>query len=182
MAKTPFKLRSSNTTPFKQMGSSPLKQDYTEALEHHKEYKATKASIHPKTSRIGNITNDPIHKEINRLARGGKPKYDQIMAKQRATDAAKVTKVAKKGIWKGAKKVGGFLLGKVALPAMAIYNSPKLAEKHGLRKFVGSMIWDENLLLTKKERGGTGDPIGIESKNWQQKLSKYNDDGTLKNK
>ena len=39
---SPFTMRSGNTTPFKQMGSSPLKQDYHEALEHHKKYKASK--------------------------------------------------------------------------------------------------------------------------------------------
>jgi|7_EtaG_2_1085326.scaffolds.fasta_scaffold12294_2 hypothetical protein len=36
--KSAFYLRSGNATPFKEMGSSPLKQDYTEALEHHKAY------------------------------------------------------------------------------------------------------------------------------------------------
>ena len=39
---SPFTMRSGNTTPFKQMGSSPLKQDYHEAVEHHKKYKASK--------------------------------------------------------------------------------------------------------------------------------------------
>ena len=36
--KSGFKLKSGNTAPFKQMGSSPLKQDYHEVLEHHKKY------------------------------------------------------------------------------------------------------------------------------------------------
>ena len=33
MARTPFKLRSGNTTPFKQMGSSPVKDDGTKTFE-----------------------------------------------------------------------------------------------------------------------------------------------------
>ena len=40
--KTPFKLKSGNASSFKNLGSSPIKQDYHEALEHHKEYKAKK--------------------------------------------------------------------------------------------------------------------------------------------
>jgi len=39
---SPFTMRSGNTTPFKQMGSSPLKQDYHEAIEHHKKYVESK--------------------------------------------------------------------------------------------------------------------------------------------
>ena len=39
---TPFKLKSGNTSSFKNLGSSPVKQDYHEALEHHKGYKKHK--------------------------------------------------------------------------------------------------------------------------------------------
>ena len=38
---TPFKLKSGNASAFKNLGSSPVKQDYHEALEHHKTYKKT---------------------------------------------------------------------------------------------------------------------------------------------
>ena len=41
--KSSFYLKSGNTTPFKQMGSSPAKQDYTQALEHHKKFVQKKA-------------------------------------------------------------------------------------------------------------------------------------------
>ena len=61
--KTPFKLRSGNTSSFKNMGSSPVKQkpggSVGEALEHHKKYKAKKSM--PKnfnvtgSSKAGNI-------------------------------------------------------------------------------------------------------------------------------
>ena len=42
-----FKLRSGNTTPFKEMGASPLKQNKPggivgEAIDHYDEYKLTK--------------------------------------------------------------------------------------------------------------------------------------------
>ena len=36
---SPFTMRSGNTTPFKQMGSSPLKGDYHEVLDHWKKFK-----------------------------------------------------------------------------------------------------------------------------------------------
>jgi hypothetical protein len=36
MATAPFKLKSGNTTPFKTMGSSPLKQDYVKDIYHAK--------------------------------------------------------------------------------------------------------------------------------------------------
>ncbi len=42
MTNNPFKLRSGNAVPFKQMGASPVKQDYHEVLEHHKKYKTDK--------------------------------------------------------------------------------------------------------------------------------------------
>jgi hypothetical protein len=67
----------------------------------------------------------------------------------------KVAKVAKKGIWQGTKKVGKFLFSKVAVPAMALYNSPKLLEKDGVKKFAGSMIWDEHLFLPGNRPVGT---------------------------
>ena len=67
----------------------------------------------------------------------------------------KVAKVAKKGIWQGTKKVLKFAFGKVAMPAMAIYNSPKLLEKDGVKKFAGSMIWDEHLFLPGSRPVGT---------------------------
>ena len=44
--KSAFYLKSGNTTPFKQMGSSPAKQvggDAGEAIDHWKKYKAAKA-------------------------------------------------------------------------------------------------------------------------------------------
>ena len=37
---TPFKLKSGNASAFKNLGSSPVKQDYHEALEHHKKYES----------------------------------------------------------------------------------------------------------------------------------------------
>ena len=45
---TPFKLKSGNASAFKNLGSSPVKQDYHEALEHHKSYKAKKVQKYKK--------------------------------------------------------------------------------------------------------------------------------------
>lgn len=58
-------------------------------------------------------------------------------------------KSIKKGFWKGAKKV----IGKLAWPLAALdaaINLPKLKEDQGLKKFAGSMIWDEELFTTDK--------------------------------
>ena len=60
MAKKSFKLKSGNTTPFKKMGSSPLKQD-----------------------KVG--TMDAVNKEITRIAKGGRVKAD-LMAQDKAVD------------------------------------------------------------------------------------------------
>ena len=55
MAKTPFKLKSGNSIPFKKMGSSPAKQAIGggpgEALEHYKEYKKKTTKTGPKSVR-----------------------------------------------------------------------------------------------------------------------------------
>ena len=96
MANTPFKLRSGNTTSFKQMGSSPVKQDYHEALEHWKKYKAAKSK---------QLFPNELHKELNRVAKGGKPKYDQIL-RDATKNKAELTKRHKpnKSVYKRVKK------------------------------------------------------------------------------
>ena len=109
----PFKLRSGNTTPFKQMGSSPLKQ--TEAIEHWKKYQ--------KAKKPGTIS--AVSKDITRVAKGGKPKVEKIVAK----------KAAKRGIvktlLKGAGKIASRFLGPVGA-AVAAYDvvttAPKVAK------------------------------------------------------
>ena len=47
MAKSPFKLQSGNTTPFKKIGSSPLKADFYGAVEYVKKnpYKVVKTGV-----------------------------------------------------------------------------------------------------------------------------------------
>ena len=179
MAKTPFKLRSSNTPPFKQMGSSPLKQDYVKDI-YHKKFNPTGTKGRPPKV----IHQDVINKELTRIGKGGKAKYDQIMAKQRATDATKVAKTTKiqklknvgGKVWKGVKGVGKRVAGPVGA-AMIGWDIGRVAHRV-VRKDMSLGEALQDYYLGPKEKG----PIGIESKNWQQKLSKYNDDGTLKNK
>ena len=71
---TAFTLRSDNTTPFKQLGSSPLKQD-----------------------KVGTMS--AVNKEITRIAKGGKPKVELIKEAVKKT----TTKTAKKTTTKAAK-------------------------------------------------------------------------------
>jgi len=97
-----FKMRSGNSTPFKKMGSSPLKQDYHEAIEHHKKYVAEKVS---KAKKYGM---DAVNKEITRVAKGGKSQAELI--KKAAKKSTK--KVAKKSLW---KRLGGKLFGTAAV-------------------------------------------------------------------
>ena len=60
--------------------------------------------------KVTDITKDVIHKEINRLARGGTPKAKQILTRDIAKKAAK--KSAKKSLLSRiAGKLGGKLLG-----------------------------------------------------------------------
>jgi hypothetical protein len=68
-----FKLRSGNTTPFKQMGSSPLKQDYVKDIYHEKYNPSGKIG---KPKKIGTISD--VSKEITRVAKGGKPQAELI--------------------------------------------------------------------------------------------------------
>ena len=101
-----FTMRSGNTTPFKQMGSSPLKQtiggDAGEQITAWNKHVADKAS---KAKKYGM---DAVNKEITRVAKGGKPKADLI--KEAAKKSTK--KVAKKSLW---KRLGGKLLGTAAV-------------------------------------------------------------------
>ena len=95
----PFKLRSGNTTPFKQMGSSPLKQAIGggagEAIEHWKKYKQAK--------KVGTIR--AVGKEITRVAKGGKVQAELIASRKLAEKKAVQKAAKKKTIKTLAKKV-----------------------------------------------------------------------------
>ena len=58
--KSGFKLKSGNTTPFKQMGSSPLKQDYVKDIYHEKYNPSGKIG---KPEKMGTIRD--VSKEIS---------------------------------------------------------------------------------------------------------------------
>ena len=101
-----FTMRSGNTTPFKQMGSSPLKQaiggDAGEQITAWNKHVADKAS---KAKKYGM---DAVNKEITRVAKGGKSQAELI--KKAAKKSTK--KVAKKSLW---KRLGGKLFGTAAV-------------------------------------------------------------------
>jgi len=66
---------------------------------------------------------------------------------------------AANSLWKGTKKLLK-PLAKLAWPltlADGVLNAPSLGEKHGLKKFVGGMIWDKDLFLTDKQSKETWD-------------------------
>jgi hypothetical protein len=81
-----FNLKSGNKSPFKQMGSSPLKQDYVKDIYHEKFNPSGKIG---KPKKIGTISD--VSKEITRVAKGGKVKADLIKeaAKKSSKKAAK---------------------------------------------------------------------------------------------
>jgi hypothetical protein len=58
-----------------------------------------------------------------------------------------IKKAVKKGLWQGAKKLAGKLVWPLALLDAGM-NIDKLGEEDGIRKFAGSMIWDEDLFTT----------------------------------
>ena len=100
-----FNLKSGNKSPFKQMGSSPLKQDYVKDIYHEKFNPSGKIG---KPEKMGTIKD--VSKEITRVAKGGKVQADLIKeaAKKTTTKAAKTA--AKKSFDKwmlGIIKKGG---------------------------------------------------------------------------
>jgi len=107
-----FTMRSGNTTPFKQMGSSPLKQaiggDAGEQITAWNKHVADKAS---KAKKYGM---DAVNKEITRVAKGGKPKADLLKrtVKTFSNTPKQLAKVAKKSLW---KRLGGKLFGTAAV-------------------------------------------------------------------
>jgi len=123
MSKSPFKLKSGNTSPFKQMGSSPLKQDYHEAVEHHKKYVASK-----KMPKSFNIKGDPsttpgfsetkIGKKLS--ATGGDKSLEKLKKRRIAnTKAGKIIKfgegsniIADKGLDSQGRNTWGDKVGK----------------------------------------------------------------------
>ena len=82
MSKTPFKLRSGNNTPFKTMGSSPLKQIPVKKGESYKNY----------LDRAFKQTKDPYGQDV--LDKKG---YG-AQSKQHKADAKKKTRLTYKGI------------------------------------------------------------------------------------
>jgi hypothetical protein len=94
MSKGPFKLRSGNTTPFKTMGSSPLKQIPVKKGESYKNY----------LDRAFKQTKDPYGQDV--LSKKG---YG-TQARQLKQDAKKTTRLTYKGVKskvaKVAKKLG----------------------------------------------------------------------------
>jgi|3_EtaG_2_1085321.scaffolds.fasta_scaffold140477_1 hypothetical protein len=96
MAKTPFKLRSGNVTPFKMMGSSPAKTTGHGGAKDHKhpryteewddpttEVIETEKDITTKTSQKGigtTTTPGTVGKPVERIVKKGEPGYDEWLA------------------------------------------------------------------------------------------------------
>ena len=87
--KSPFTMRSGNTTPFKMMGSSPLKQSYpssaqkgsygpTGTLDEVKRIASKKAAEATKAANAKKYGMESVNKEITRIAKGGKPKAELL--------------------------------------------------------------------------------------------------------
>ena len=97
---TPFKMKG-----FSGFGNSPIKQVSGKDYPYH-------AKFNPKgTSKITDIAKDPIHKEINRIAKGGKPKAHQQLFKKIAKKTTKkgISKTILKGLGRFAAPVGMIL-------------------------------------------------------------------------
>jgi uncharacterized protein YaaW (UPF0174 family) len=113
MAKKSFKLKSGNATPFKKMGSSPLKQAIGggpgEAVYHWKKYKAAKAQ----DKAVEKLMTD---KNISRKA------FDTKLAKITKTvdpHPKLVKQTVKKGVIKTVGKVASRLAGPIGAGLLA---------------------------------------------------------------
>ena len=116
-ASPPFKLRSGNTTPFKMMGSSPLKQSYPSSaqkgphgpkgtMDEVRRIAAKKAAEATKAANAKKYGMESLNKEINRIAKGGKPKAE-LLKKTKNVVSKKPASLAKR-IYRG---LGGKLFG-----------------------------------------------------------------------
>tara|TARA_R100001594_G_scaffold13000_3_gene28403 strand:- start:43 stop:666 length:624 start_codon:yes stop_codon:yes gene_type:complete len=112
-----FKLRSGNKTSFKEMGSSPLKQHYPSSaqkgphgpkgtLDEVKRIAGEKATKATKAANAKKYGMESLNKEINRIAKGGKPKAE-LLKKTKNVVSKKSTSFIKK-LYRG---LGGKLFG-----------------------------------------------------------------------
>ena len=116
-----FMLKSGNTTPFKEMGSSPLKQDpldlglLDEARKFDKTYKSsTTLKTIPK---LKDVTGKTL---TNIVLKGDKLPAEKIAARTVKKKVAKKTfKTVAKTIFKGASKVASRFLGPVGWGLLA---------------------------------------------------------------
>ena len=118
---SPFTMKSGNTTPFKQMGSSPLKQELPKSFNIKGDPSTTpgfsETKIGKKAKMAKKFGSDVINKEITRIAKGGKAKVD-VLAKKTTKKAAK--KTLTKTILKGASKIASKFLGPIGTALTAI--------------------------------------------------------------
>jgi hypothetical protein len=133
--KSPFTMRSGNTTPFKQMGSSPLKQHYpssaqkgsygpTGTLDEVKRIAGEKATKVTKAANAKKYGMESLNKAIN------------VRAKNPVTPKKPI---GWKGILKGAGKMASRFLGPVGwglTAAEVVETAPKVAKAtiEGLKK------------------------------------------------
>ena len=150
MSKSPFKLKSGNTTPFKQMGSSPVKQK-TGSIDFWNQPSRQSDVIHKAEKGIGKTT-DALSKEVKKVK-------------------GKTVKISKKDVLSQMKKAGSKL--KYSDVKKALKTSIKAAGKTA--KFIPGL----NLLmnLTSKSatatQPGTGTHGGTKTGTYNPKTNKY---------
>ena len=141
-----FYLKSGNTTPFKQMGSSPVKQKGNpykgwhpqdikvdklatknlSKVDFEKKLAKITKTVDPhqqtftKTAKVKKYGTDAINKEITRVAKGGKVKADLIKEAAKKTTKKAVKKTLTKTILKGAGKIASKFFGPIGTVLTAI--------------------------------------------------------------
>jgi hypothetical protein len=113
------------------------------------------------------LGSSPMKQDVN-IQTGFGPEADANLKRKINVKPNKpvIPKKAKKSLVKTVLRGGGKILGKLAWPLVALdaaMNVSKLKEKQGVKKFVGSMIWDEDL-FTKSVHEHLNPP----------KITKYN--------
>ena len=120
MAKSPFKMAG-----FSGFGNSPMKQVSGKEYPYH-------AKFNPKgTSKITDIANDPIHKEINKIAKGGTPRAKLLKRAKSVVSKKNALRIFKQAAKKVLGPVG------IALTAVEVAKTiPKVtkATKKGLKE------------------------------------------------
>ena len=105
MAKNPFKLRSGNTTPFKQMGASPFK------IEPFPFSKASKGTKLPSYAALEKVVQRHLYKEVKAAVEIGKYEKPQLRTKRLKRIAKTSAKVGGRALLSTGLLAGELLYG-----------------------------------------------------------------------